>query len=62
MEDSFQYRWYRYDGSRMHATSLQRNPHAEVVAVCAHREQSQGIPGGVRRTHGYTNVDELKQS
>ena len=23
---------------RMHATSLQRNPHAEVVAVCARTE------------------------
>ena len=36
---------------RMHATSLQRNPHAEVVAVCARTEsKGKGISGGVRRT------------
>ena len=45
---------------RMHATSLQRNPHAEVVAVCARTEskvkafqEEFGVP------YGYTNVDEL---
>ena len=44
----------------MHATSLQRNPHAEVVAVCARTEskvkafqEEFGVP------YGYTNVDEL---
>ena len=45
---------------RMHATSLQRNPHAEVVAVCARTEskvkafqEEFGVP------YGYTDVDEL---
>ena len=45
---------------RMHATSLQRNPYAEVVAVCARTEskvkafqEEFGVP------YGYTNVDEL---
>lgn len=45
---------------KMHMTNLQRNPHAEVVAVCARTaskvkavQEEFGVP------YGYTNVDEL---
>lgn len=46
--------------SRMHATSLQRNPHAEVVAVCARTESKvKAFQEEFSVPYGYTNVDEL---
>ena len=45
---------------RMHATSLQRNPHAEVVAVCARTESKvKAFQEEFSVPYGYTNVDEL---
>ena len=48
---------------RMHLTNLMRNPHAEVIAVCARTEsrvtaaqEQYGIP------YGYTSVQEMVQN
>ena len=48
---------------RMHITNLQRNPQAQVIAVCARTESKiKAVQEEFDIPYGYTSVDEMLQN
>ena len=48
---------------RMHITSLQRNPHAEVIAVCARTQSKvQAMQAEFAIPCGYQTIDDMLQN